>query len=109
MMPCGRRSSPREHHLDDLLSDYALVRLADLISLTFCTGWTDEQRFGDWRVKLSGSRVGVSPDAFGGLKIPFEIGAKEIRNQPFRSDAELHRALSEAKTTILRGEVEGKG
>jgi Protein of unknown function (DUF3891) len=98
-----------EWPLDDLLSDYALVRLADLISLTFCTGWTDEQRFGDWTIKLSGTRVVVSPDAFGGMKIPIEITAKEIRNQPFRSDAELHRAWSEAKTTTLRGEVEGKG
>jgi hypothetical protein len=98
-----------ERPLDDLLSDYALVRLADLISLTFCTGWTDEQRFGDWTIKLSGTRVVVSPDAFGGMKIPIEITAKEIRNQPFRSDTELHRAWSEAKTTTLRGEVEGKG
>jgi Protein of unknown function (DUF3891) len=98
-----------ERPLDALVSDYALVRLADLISLTFCTGWTDEQRFGDWTIKLSGTRVVVSPDAFGGMKIPIEITAKEIRNQPFRSDAELHRAWSEAKTTTLRGEVEGKG
>jgi Protein of unknown function (DUF3891) len=98
-----------ERPLDDLLSDYALVRLADLISLTFCTGWTDEQRFRDWAIKLSGTRVVVSPDVFGGMKIPIEITAKEIRNQPFRSDAELHRAWSEAKTTTLRGEVEGKG
>ena len=39
--------------LDDLLPDYVFVRLADLISLTFCTGWTDEQRFGEWTVRLS--------------------------------------------------------
>jgi uncharacterized protein DUF3891 len=94
--------------LDHLVADYAFVRLADLISLTFCTGWTDEQRFGDWTVQLSGTRVVVTPDAFGGAEIPIEINAREIRNQPFRSDAELRDALSEANTTTLRGEVAGR-
>ena len=70
-----------------LVADYPFVRLADLISLTFCTGWTDEQRFADWTVQLSGTRVIVTPDVFGGRKIPIEITAREMRNQPFRSDA----------------------
>ena len=93
---------------DDLVADYPFVRLADLISLTFCTGWPDEQRFGDWTVQLSGTRVVVTPDAFGGVEIPVEIDAREIRNQPFRSDGELRNALSDAKTTPLRGEVAGR-
>ncbi|MCA1585188.1 MAG: DUF3891 family protein [Acidobacteria bacterium] len=95
--------------LDDLLADYPYVRLADLISLTFCTGWTDEQRFGVWTVHLSGARVIVTPDAFGGATIPFEIEAREIGRQRFRSDAELRHALGEATTTTLRGEVTARG
>jgi len=91
--------------LDDLLPDYAFVRLADLISLTFCTGWTDAHRFGEWTVQRSGARVVVTPDAFGGAVIPIEIEAREIRSQPFRSDAELRQALTEANTVTLRGEV----
>jgi len=91
--------------LDDLVADYAFVRLADLISLTFCTGWTDEHRFADWTVQLSGTRVVVTPGAFGGMRIPIEIKAREIRNQPFRLDAELRDVLSEANTTTLRGQV----
>ena len=101
--------------LDELLSDYVFVRLADLISLTFCTGWTDEQRFDEWAVQLSGARSGssdppwsrvvVTPDAFGGAEIPIEITAREIRSQSFRSDAELREALREAGTTVLRGMV----
>ena len=94
--------------LDHLVADYPFVRLADLISLAFCTGSTDEQRFGDWTIQLSGSRVVVTPDAFGGAEIPIEIDAKVIRNRPFRSDAELRDALSEASTTTLRGEVAGR-
>jgi len=91
--------------LKDLLADYPFVRLADLISLTFCTGWTDEQRFGDWTIQLSGTRVVVAPDPFGVAEIPLEIEAREIRNQPFRSDAELRDALRDANTTTLRGEL----
>jgi hypothetical protein len=87
------------------VSDYAFVRLADLISLTFCAGWTDEQRFADWTVQLSGTRVVVTADAFDGVKVPIEITAREIRNQPFRSDTELRNALSEANTVTVRGEV----
>jgi len=84
------------------------VRLGDLISLTFCTAWTDEQRFGGWTVQLSGTRVAVSPDAFGGAAIAMDINAREIRYPPFRSDAELRDALSEADTKSLRGEIAGR-
>ena len=94
--------------LDDLATDYPFVRLADLISLTFCTGWRDQQRFGDWTVQLSDTRVVVTPDAFGGTEIPIEINAREIRDQPFRSDEELRNALRNAKATTLRGEVAGQ-
>ena len=94
--------------LDDLATDYPFVRLADLISLTFCTGWRDQQRFGDWTVQLSDTRVVVTPDAFGGTEIPIEINAREIRHQPFRSDEELRNALRNAKATTLRGEVAGQ-
>jgi hypothetical protein len=93
--------------LDDLMADYAFVRLGDLISLAFCTGSTDEQRFGDWTVQLSGTRVVVTPDAFGGTAIPFEIAAREIGCRTFRSDTELRDALSNANTTTLRGDVAG--
>ena len=97
----GRAGMP----LGDLIADYAFVRLADLISLTFCTGWTDEQRFSDWTIRPTGTGVRVSPDAFGGKLIPIEITAKEIPDQPFRSDAELRSALSAAKLARLQGEV----
>ncbi len=95
--------------LGDLLADYPFVRLGDLISLTFCTGGTDEHRFGDWTVQLSGRCVAVTPDAFDGATIPIEIRARTIRNTTFRTDAELRDALSGTKTVTLRGEVAGGG
>lgn len=91
--------------LGDLIDDYAFVRLADLISLTFCTGWTDEQRFNNWTVRPFGTDVRVSPSAFGGKLIPMEITAKEILDQPLRSNAELLSALSGAKIVTLQGEA----
>lgn len=93
--------------IDELRVDYAFVRLADLISLTFCTGWKEEQRFGDWTVNLSETRVVVSPDPFGGATIPFDIEAREIPNRPYASDAELREAFNAATTTTLHGRVAG--
>ena len=52
--------------LDDLLADYAFVRLGDLISLTFCTGWTTPQHYADWTVRRDEDTVLVTPDLFGG-------------------------------------------
>ena len=95
--------------LGDLIADYTFVRLADLISLTFCTGWTDAQRFNNWTVRPLGTGVRVSPDAFGGKLIPMEITAKEIPDQPFRSDAELRSALHGAKMVKLQGEAGDAG
>lgn len=94
--------------LEDLAGDYRFVRLADLISLAFCTGSTDAQMFGEWTVQLSGTRVTVTPDVLGGATIPVAITARVIRQQSFRSDAELRDALRVAASTTLRGEVAGR-
>lgn len=91
----------------DLLADYRYVRLADLISLTFCTGWTDEQRFGGWVVRLAGTHVLVAPDPFGGADIPIDIAARTIPNRSYRSDADLRDALRAARRTTLRGAASG--
>ena len=86
----------------DLVADYIFVRLADLVSLTFCLGWTEEQQVGEWIIRRSGTSVGVMPDPFGGAIIPIEITAREIPNEPYRSNAELRDALSRAKIVTLR-------
>ena len=92
---------------EELSSDYVFVRLADLISLSFCMGTTDELRFDHWAVRLSGTRVVVTPDAFGGAELPIEIRMMEIRDERFDSDAALRLALSAAASTTLRGVVTG--
>jgi hypothetical protein len=94
--------------LDDLLADYRFVRLADLISLAFCAGWTDAHSAGTWTVQVSDTCVVVSPDAFGGTRVPIEVEARTIRRGPFGSDAELRDALRMAPRHTLRGEVAGE-
>ena len=95
--------------LDQLAADYVFVRLADLISLAFCAGSIDEQRFGAFTVRFHGSRVVVTPDVFGGAAIPFSIEARVIPNRRFETDDELRRALQTASTAILRGDAAGQG
>jgi len=95
--------------LQDLIADYRYVRLGDLISLTFCTGWTDEQRFGAQTIRLSGAHVIVSPDLFGGTTIPIAINAKEVRSLHFESEVTLGAALRAATTIVLHGDVSGAG
>ena len=89
--------------LDDLVSDYAYVRLADLISLTFCLEWTDGQQYGPWTVHARGSRVVVAPDPFDGQRVPIETGALEIPNRAFRSAADLADEIQRATSVTLLG------
>lgn len=92
----------------ELNSDYPFVRLGDLISLTFCTGWPEPQTFAPWAVRRSGSRIIVTPDPFGGATIPIAIAALEIRGGPFTSNDDLRRALDDGAPITLRGQVAGE-
>ena len=94
--------------LGHLVADYAFVRLADLISLAFCSGSTDDQRFDEFTVRLHGTRVVVTPDVFGGAAIPCAIEAKVISSRPFHTDDELRLALRAASAVILRGDAAGR-
>ncbi len=84
------------------------MRLADLISLTFCVGWTEAQRFAEWTVRRSGSRVSVAPDPFGGAVVPIVVPMTEIPARAFRSDDQLRDACTAATVTMLRGDVAGR-
>jgi hypothetical protein len=95
--------------LNELRQDYSFVRLGDLLSLTFCTAWTDPQEYGGFTVQRRGSCIEVTPDPFAGRTIPFEIVARELREQQFDSDVDLRRQVATAPVVLLRGEVAGHG
>jgi hypothetical protein len=93
--------------LEDLEADYVYVRLGDLISLSFCTGFDDLSQFGEWRVTRSGKHVSVVPDLFGGAQVPASVSAMEIPVRKYRTDDELHTALRHSRTITLHGVVSG--
>jgi hypothetical protein len=97
-----------QRHSDDLLRDYALLRLGDLLSLVFCNEWTEAPTGRVWlRDSPGGPRLLVSPDPLAGRKVAFEVGARALPRQPFRSQGEAERAFAEARTVVLRGVVAG--
>ena len=91
----------------ELIADYEFVRLGDLISLAFCTGWDDEQRFGRWRISRSEARVLVTPDAFDGAVVPFAVEGRSIPAGSFAATEQLTLALKDARIVTLRGEAAG--
>ena len=92
--------------VEQLLQDYAFVRIGDLISLMFCAAWREES-FLEWQFQREGDSVYVTPDAFGGAQVTMAVVAREIPNRPYRSDAELHETLRNAPIVRLRGSVSG--
>ena len=93
--------------VEDLAADYAFVRLGDLISLSFCTGWAEEQHYDRWRVQPSGSNVIVTPDPFGGERVPCEVPARAVMARAYRTGQELAAALRASELVTLSGEVSG--
>ena len=91
----------------DLLSDYRFVRLGDLVSLMFCTGWNDPQRYDEWTVSRDGNVVSVTPGVFDNQRIPVTIPARRLPVVSYRTNADLRAALAAAPSATLRGEIIG--
>jgi len=94
----------------DLVREYFFVRIGDLISLTFCNGWTavqlDDSGSG-YAVRLEGPRLTINPDPFEGREVPLAITARELPNRPFPSAAEAREAFSKARHVVVEGVASG--
>jgi hypothetical protein len=91
---------------DVLATDYAFVRIGDLISLTFCVAWREAQRFDGVTVRLQGdSQVVVTPRALDVTELRIEVAARELRVERFESDETFLQALDSAPTVTLHGVV----
>jgi hypothetical protein len=88
---------------DDLTADYAFVRLGDLISLTFCTGWITPQRYAAWTVQREDDTVLVTPDLFGGETVRIEIEGTEIPARTYESDRDLREEIGRGRRRRLSG------
>lgn len=89
--------------LDTLIADYAYVRLGDLLSLTFCTGWTTTQHYAQWTVQRDEDTVRVTPDVFGGETIRIEIEGTEIPKRTYESDRHLREEIGRGRRRRLSG------
>jgi Protein of unknown function (DUF3891) len=95
----------------DLLADYSFVRLGDLVSLTFCNGWTEPQTddAGEvgYTIRLDGARLAVTPDPFEEREIAIEIAARELPDHPYRSKSDAEMAYSAAREVTVAGVAVG--
>lgn len=91
----------------DLQSDYFFVRIGDLLSLTFCNGWSEPQRDGEYRARWDGARLAIAPDPFGGVEVPLTVAARRLPNRPFSSRSEAAAAYAAAPTVALQGVATG--
>jgi hypothetical protein len=90
--------------LEQLERDYPFVRIGDLISLVYCNPW-QEETYRDWTICFDRDVVTVTPDAFGGREIPFQIAAIELPDRPFASDDDFVTTLRNARRVSLSGSI----
>lgn len=107
----------REQHLaaagirnhDDLRRDYSLLRVADLVSLTFCCGWTETQHDDSgsgYRIHLEGTTLTISPDPFGGREVALEVKARELPAM-LNDEAAVRHAFGAAAMVTVAGTATG--
>jgi hypothetical protein len=89
------------------LQDYATLGMGDLLSLTFCNGWTDPQSGEGYTIALRGPLLVVSPDPFEGRRVPLRVRARRIAGRPYASNADLQDALRAAADDCLEGVAVG--
>jgi hypothetical protein len=94
--------------VETLLSEYAFLRLGDLLSLTFCNAWSDAQDEFDCTIRLEGTRLVVTPDPFDGRELPFAIAGRILPASAAASEAAARAAWATAERMILTGVAAGR-
>ena len=95
--------------LDELRRDYAFLRLADLISLTFCNRWREPQdAFGHRIAGDGGELVVVTPDPFAGAAVEIEIQARMMPDRIYRDEDDVVGEWRTARAITLKGVVRSR-
>jgi hypothetical protein len=89
------------------LQDYATVRIGDVLSLAFCNLWTSLELVEGYAVVMAGSELTVTPDPFGGIRLPISVRARRIARRRYETDEDLRAALSAAPEEMLDGTAVG--
>lgn len=95
------------HSLDTLTADYQFVRLGDLVSLFFANLWPGPRVEGPYTVRVTADQVSVSPDPFGGVRIPFTLAGRLMPARQYADPDEARRAFTAAPTLTLSGTAFG--
>jgi hypothetical protein len=90
------------------LSDYRFLALGDFVSLVFSTGWTAPFHEYGYRIELDGRTVRVTPDPFGGHRVPLRVAARRIPNRRYACDADLRDELARAPGEWFEGSAAGR-
>jgi hypothetical protein len=94
--------------LDDFLREYFYVRIGDLLSLAFCTGWSEVHAdVPGYDIRLDQDRVTIAPDPFEGRQIALEVKARELPSRPFVSALDVEAAFARARHTTVTGVLTG--
>jgi hypothetical protein len=87
----------------ELDRDYAAVELADLLSLIYCNGWLGPRDMHEYRAELRGDNLEITPDPFGGTRVPLRVEARVLQPGPYPSQQALERAYASAERRWLTG------
>jgi hypothetical protein len=101
-LAAGAGMSPSE-----LARDYFFLRIADLMSLVFCNGWTEAQELDDHVVVLVDQTVVVRPDPFGGREIAISAPARVLPDRAYRSGDDAREEYARAPHARLEGLIRG--
>jgi Protein of unknown function (DUF3891) len=87
--------------------DYPFVRIGDQLSLVFCNGWTAPMAGLGYRAILKDITLEVTPDPFGGKRIPISVEARTLAARRYSSAEDLRAAYAAASLMRLDGLVAG--
>ena len=90
-----------------LEADYRFVQAGDQLSLVFCNGWRNPFPRAGGRILLRGTTLELTPDPFGGARVPLRIRARRALARSYASPADLRAALDAARLVIIEGEAAG--
>jgi Protein of unknown function (DUF3891) len=100
-------SPERPRDLSSFLQDYAIVAIGDLLSLVFCNGWRDPQPMEGYHAILHGDLLSVTPDPFGGARVPLQVRARRLPRRRYESEDDLREAWAQAPVVTLTGTAIG--
>jgi uncharacterized protein DUF3891 len=93
--------------LELLERDYRFVRIADLLSLTFCNEWTEERTAYGFAMRWDAPALVVRPDPFAGAAVAISVSARELPNRRYRDAADAAAAWRAARIVTVSGTMRG--